>query len=163
MSNQHQIKTESGLTINPIESIQDLLSGTSFQEDRVAQDHLNSLGNSFYEISKTAEGQVMLGAMEGLVGQIKTESAFKDAVKVCFRLAKKMSINPWVQFGIFIGLFGLLVALIGQFGNLAAFGGGLAGLMKSVGMDIFGSTLMSHGVKQAVGNFMGGREDFFEN
>ena len=107
----------------------------------------------------------MLGAMEGLVGQIKTESAFKDAVKVCFRLAKKMSINPWVQFGIFIGLFGLLVALIGQFGNLAAFGGGLAGLMKSVGMAIVSSTLMppSQVVKQAVGNFMGGREDLFEN
>merc|ERR1712202_2211 len=98
-----QIKTKSGLTINPIGSIQDLLSGTSFQEDRVAQGHLQSLGDAFHEIGKTEEGQVMLVAMEGLASQIRTESSFKDAVKVCFRLAKKITVNPWVQFGMFIG------------------------------------------------------------
>ena len=59
----------------------------------------------------------------------------------------------------FIGLFGLLVALVSQFGNLAVFGVGLAGLMQSVGMPLSNG----HGVKQAVGNFMEGREDFFEN
>merc|ERR1712096_211134 len=152
-----QIETKSGLTINPIGSIQDLLSGTSFQEDRVAQGHLQSLGDAFHEIGKTEEGQVMLVAMEGLATQIRTESSFKDAVKVCLRLAKKITNNPWVQFGMFIGLFGLLVALIGQYGTLAVFGSGLAELMKRVGMFIVSSALMpiSHGVKQSVGRWGG--------
>merc|ERR1712059_178598 len=108
--------TRSGLTIDPISSVTDLLAGTSFSQDKVAQDHLKSLGDAFHEIGKTKEGQTMLAAMEGLAGQIKSESNFKDAVKVCFRLAKKITGNPWGQFGLFIGLFGLLVALIGQFG-----------------------------------------------
>eukprot|EP00092_Neocalanus_flemingeri_P035352 GFUD01038465.1.p1 GENE.GFUD01038465.1~~GFUD01038465.1.p1 ORF type:complete len:167 (+),score=39.56 GFUD01038465.1:35-535(+) len=160
----HPMTTKSGITINPIESIQDLLSGTSFQEDRVAQGHLTSLGEAFHEIGKTAEGQVMLVAMEGLAGQIRSESSFNDAVKVCFRLAKKITDNPWVQFGMFIGLFGLLVALIGQFGTMAVFGAGLTQVMKRVGMFIVTSALMpiSHGVKQSVGMFMGGGENFVE-
>ena len=82
----------------------------------MAQGHLNSLGDAFHEISKTSEGQVLLGSMEGLATRIKvglgadnplkttcngyffqTEGSFKDAVKVCFRLAKKITGNPWVQ------------------------------------------------------------------
>merc|ERR1712215_463040 len=160
----HDMTTKSGFTIDPIGSIQDLLSGTSFQEDRVAQGHLKSLGDAFHEIGKTEEGQIMLQAMEGLATQIRSESSFKDAVKVCSRLAKKITNNPWVQFGMFIGLFGLLVALIGQFGTVAVFGAGLTTLMRSVGMFIISSALMpiSHGVQQAVGMFMGGGEDFVD-
>merc|ERR1712002_1182256 len=105
---------------------------------------------------------VMLTAMEGLAKKVKTETSFSDAVKVCFRLAKKITNNPWVQFGMFIGLFGLLVALIGQFGTVAVFGAGFTQAMRSLGMFIVSSALMpiSHGVKQAVGMFMGGGEDF---
>merc|ERR1712236_51999 len=150
---RNEMTTKSGFTVNPIGSIQELLSGTSFQEDTVAQGHLKSLGDAFHEIGKTEEGQIMLQAMEGLATQIRSESSFKDAVKVCFRLAKKITNNPWVQFGMFTGLFGLLVAL---------FGAGLTTLMRSVGMFIISSALMpiSHGVKQTVGMFMGGGEDF---
>ena len=126
------------------------ISGTSFQEDRVAQGHLNSLGDAFHEISKTSEGQVLLGSMEGLATRIKvglgaenplkttcngyffqTEGSFKDAVKVCFRLAKKITKNPWVQFGLFIGLFGLLVALLGQFGTMSVLGAGFTQVQLS--------------------------------
>ena len=81
-----EIKTKSGISINPIGSIQDLLSGTSFQEDAAAQGHLKSLGDAFHEIGQSEEGQIMLTAMEGLAGRIKTETSFKDGVKVCFRL-----------------------------------------------------------------------------
>ena len=159
-----EIKTKSGISINPIGSIQDLLSGTSFQEDAAAQGHLKSLGDAFYEIGQSEEGQIMLTAMEGLAGRIKTETSFKDGVKVCFRLAKKITKNPWVQFGMFIGLFGLLVALIGHYGTVAVLGTGLGQLMKRLGLFIVSKALMplSHGVQQAVGMFMGGGEEFVE-
>ena len=116
----------------------------------MAQGHLNSLGDAFHEISKTSEGQVLLGSMEGLATRIKvglgaenplkttfngyffqTEGSFKDAVKVCFRLAKKITKNPWVQFGLFIGLFGLLVALLGQFGTMSVLGAGFTQVQLS--------------------------------
>ena len=51
-----------------------LSPGTTFEEDRVAQGHLKSLGSAFQEISKTEEGQVMLVAMEGLATRIKVNS-----------------------------------------------------------------------------------------
>ena len=94
MSNQHQIKTESGLTINPIESIQGLLSGTSFKEDRIAQELLTSLGDSLYEISKTTEGKVMLGAMEGLAGQIKTRDSIQGCCQGLLQTGKKDDRQP---------------------------------------------------------------------
>ena len=65
------INTRSGIEINPVSSINDLLSGTSFQEDKEAQGHLQSLGAAFHEISKTEEGQVLLVSMEGLARRIK--------------------------------------------------------------------------------------------
>ena len=65
------ISTRSGIEINPVASINDLLSGTAFQEDELAQEHLQSLGAAFHEISKTAEGQVLLVSMEGLAQRIK--------------------------------------------------------------------------------------------
>merc|ERR1712002_1395755 len=107
---------------------------------------------------------VMLTAMEGLAKKVKTETSFSDAVKVCFRLAKKITKNPWVQFGMFIGLFGLLVALIGQFGTMSVLGAGFTQFMRSIGMFIVSSALMpiTHGVKQSVDKFMDGGEDFVE-
>merc|ERR1711874_179335 len=54
------IKTKSGIQINPFASLNDLLDGTSFQQDKVTQGHLESLGGAFHEISKTDEGQVLL-------------------------------------------------------------------------------------------------------
>ena len=159
-----EIKTKSGLTINPIGSIQDLLSGTSFQTDTAAQGHLKSLGDAFYEIGKSEEGQVMLQAMEGLARKIQTETSFKDAVKVCFRLAKKITKNPWVQFGLFIGLFGLLVAILGHCGTMAVLGTGISQLIKRLGLFIVSKALMplNLGVQQAVGMFMGGSEGFVD-
>ena len=105
------IRTNSGIQINPFASISDILSGTSFNDDREAQGHLQSLADAFHDISKTDEGQVLLCSMEGkqskclaqclvcisgLATRIRTEVSFKDAVKVCFRLAKKITSNPWV-------------------------------------------------------------------
>ena len=37
-----------------------------------------------------------LVCISGLATRIRTEVSFKDAVKVCFRLAKKITSNPWV-------------------------------------------------------------------
>merc|ERR1712059_231885 len=149
-----RVTTRSGLTIDPISSVTDLLAGTSFSQDKVAQEHLKSLGDAFHDIWKTKEGQTMLAAMEGLAGQIKSESNFKDAVKVCFRLAKKITGNPWVQFGLFIGLFGVA----------AVFSTGMSQVMRSLGTFIITSTLMpiGHGVKQSVDGFMGGGEDVLD-
>lgn len=158
------IQTKTGLSIDPIGSVQELLSGTSFMQDEVAQSHLEALGLAFQEIGKTEEGQVMLYAMEGLASRIHTESSFKDAVKVCFRLAKKITKNPWVQFGMFIGLFGLLVALIGQFGTMSVFGGGLTILMRRVGWFFISTALMpiSHGIKESVNMLMETTEEAVE-
>ena len=183
------IKTKSGIQINPFASLNDLLDGTSFQQDKVTQGHLESLGGAFREISKTDEGQVLLTAMEGqqthkfltklmryrvcvyfiiysagLAKRIKTDVSFKDAVKVCFRLAKKITSNPWVQFGMFIGLFGLLIALIAHFGTMTVLGAGFSQAARSLGMFIISSALMpiSHGVKQSVEFFMKGPEDFVD-
>ena len=72
------ISIRSGIEINPVASINDLLSGTSFQEDEVAQEHLQSLGAAFHEISKTAEGQVLLVSMEGLAHRIKVYNLMKS-------------------------------------------------------------------------------------
>merc|ERR1711874_805496 len=158
------IKTKSGIQINLFASLNDLLDGTSFQQDREAQGHLESLGGAFHEISKTDEGQVLLCSMEGLATRIKTEVSFKDAVKVCFRLAKKITSNPWVQFGMFIGMFGLLVALIAHFGTISLVGAGFGQAVRSMGMFIISSALMplSHGVKQSVRLFMNGEENFVD-
>ena len=107
---------------------------------------------------------MLLDSMEGLAKRIQTEGSFKDGVKVCFRLAKKITTNPWVQFGMFIGLFGLLVALVGQFGTISILGAGFTQFMRSIGMFIVSSALMplTHGVKQSVDKFMKGGEDFVE-
>ena len=69
-----------------------------------------------------------------------------------------------MQFGIFIGLFGLLIALLGQFGTMSALGLGFTQLMRSLGMMILSSALMPvcHGVKQSVDNFMKKGEDFVD-
>ena len=50
------IQTKTGLSIDPIGSVQELLSGTSFIQDEVAQSHLEALGLAFQEIGKTEEG-----------------------------------------------------------------------------------------------------------
>ena len=94
----------------------------------------------------------------------QSEGGFRDAVKVCFRLAKKITTNPWVQFGMFIGLFGLLVALIGQFGTVTVLGAGFTQAMRQLGMFILSSALMplAHGVQQSVGKFMKGSEEFVD-
>ena len=121
-----------------------------------------SQGDAFYTISQSEEGQVMLTAMEGLAKRVNTETSFSDAIKVCFRLAKKITTNPWVQFGMFIGLFGLLVALVGHFGTIALLGTGMGQFVKRLGLYIVTKALMplGHGVQQAVGMFMGGSEEF---
>ena len=62
------IRTNSGIQINPFASISDILSGTSFNDDREAQGHLQSLADAFHDISKTDEGQVLLCSMEGKHG-----------------------------------------------------------------------------------------------
>ena len=43
-------------------------------------------------------------------------------MKVCFRLVKHIAENPWSQFGLFLGLFGLLVFLMAEFGVVAVLG-----------------------------------------
>merc|ERR1711915_1060924 len=115
LTKMNTVKTKSGAQINPFASITDLLSGTSFNSDRETRGHLQSLAAAFHEISQTDHGQMLLSALEGLATKIKTEVSFKDAVKVCFRLAKKISSSPWVQFGMFIALFG-------PFGAVSLFG-----------------------------------------
>ena len=64
----------------------------------------------------------------------------------------------------FIGLFGLMVALIGQFGTMTVLGAGFTQFMRSIGMFIVSSALMpiTHGVKQSVDKFMNGADDFVD-
>ena len=47
----------------------------------MAQGHLNSLGDAFHEISKTSEGQVLLGSMEGLATRIKVGLGAENPLK----------------------------------------------------------------------------------
>ena len=58
-----------------------IVSGTRFQEDKVAQGHLKSLGNAFHDISKTEEGKVLLDAMEGLASRIQVELFNQNCMK----------------------------------------------------------------------------------
>ena len=60
----------------------------------------------------------------------------------------------------FIGLFGLLVALIGQFGTMAVVEASIFQAIKRIGFFIFSCCLMPvvHGVKQSIENFMGSEE-----
>ena len=71
---------------------------------------------------------------------------------------------PQVQFGMFIGMFGLLVALIAHFGTISLVGAGFGQAVRSMGMFIISSALMplSHGVKQSVRLFMNGEENFVD-
>ena len=156
------INTRSGIEINPVSSINDLLSGTSFQGNKEVQGYLQRAKEAFHEIMKTEKGQVLLESVKGLAREIRSEGGFRDAVKVCFRLAKKIIGNSWVQFGMFLGLFGLLVALIGNFGPPAVLGASLTMVMRQLGVFILGSALMSvaHGVQQSVDKFMSGSEEF---
>ena len=61
-------------------------------------------------------------------------------------------------------MFGLLVALIGQFGTVTVLGAGFTQAMRQLGMFILSSALMplAHGVKQSVGKFMKGSEEFVD-
>merc|ERR1719347_105146 len=104
----------------------------------------------------------MVRSMEKLALSIKSFSHFKDALKVCYRLALKIAANHWVQFGLFIGLFGLLVALIGQSGFLVS---SVMKLVKEVCLSIVTRTLMpvlGEGAVKAVERFMQGGEDSLE-
>ena len=62
----------------------------------------------------------------------------------------------------FIGLFGLLVALIGQFGTMAVLEASFFQAVKRIGFGIFSCCLMPvvHGVTQSIENFMTGSEEF---
>ena len=113
---------------------------------------------------------------------------FFDGVKVCFRLVKKIAKNPWTQFGLFLGLVGLLVALVSEFGIVAVLGNAFAQvlrykekcvskyfltifndfkltqIMKKLVWFIVSTGLGSlvNGVKQSVEKFMNGDEDFVD-
>ena len=64
----------------------------------------------------------------------------------------------------FIGLFGLLVALIAHFGAVSLFGISFAPLAKLILNTVLSSTLLplSSGVKHSVKLFMNGGEEFVD-
>ena len=152
-----KIETDSGLTIDPIAEFNQLLAGTSFEKNEEVQKHLKSLGVAFHGISGTPEGQKLIKAAEGFGKSIKDEAGFKDAVKVLFRLAKKISDNPWVQFGIFIGLFGLLFALVAAVGPEALLGITVKAIARELGIGFITSGFMAigKGTYETVSKFMG--------
>ena len=65
-----------GSDIDPVASINDLLSGTTFQNDELAQEHLQNLGRAFHEIIQTAEGQELVVSMEGLARRIQVTTGW---------------------------------------------------------------------------------------
>ena len=65
-----------GFEINPVASINDLLSGTTFQNDELAQEHLQNLGGAFHEIIQTAEGQELVVSMTGLAQRIQVTTGW---------------------------------------------------------------------------------------
>ena len=72
--------------------------------------------------------------------------------------------NFQVQFGMFIGLFGLLVALIAHFGAVSLFGLSVSPIARFILNTVLSSTLLplSSGVKHSVRVFMNGGEDFVD-
>ena len=108
------IQTKSGLKIDPFAEFQNLLVGTSFEDNKEAQGNLEKLAEVVPELSFNWKGRELVEQVEDLAKGITTESWFKERLKYCFHLAKNFSKNPWVQFGIFLALFGLVFALVAE-------------------------------------------------
>ena len=71
-----------GFEINPVASINDLLSGTTFQNDELAQEHLQNLGGAFHEIIQTAEGQELVVSMTGLAQRIQVTTDYRMVINL---------------------------------------------------------------------------------
>ncbi len=101
------------------------LQGTSFEHDERMQGHLKVFADSFLNVAGTPEGQTMLYSLEGVGRAIRDRNGFVDSVKMMFRLAKKVGSNPMVQFGLFLGLLGVITALVAHLGPVGLVGAGL--------------------------------------
>ena len=135
----------SGLQIDPFAEFQNLLVGTSFEDNKEAQGNLEKLAEVVPELSLNWKGRELVDHVEDLAKTIRTEGDFKEIVKICFRHhAKNFSKNPWVQFGIFLALFGLVFALN------AATGPELVTVARAIAITCATSALTSDGIEKFV-------------
>merc|ERR1711915_990380 len=101
---------------------QELLSDDVALSNPDVINKLCDLSKSFKSVSESEHGQIALTALKGLASEVKTKEGLHDAVKISYRLAKRISTDNWVQFGTFIGLFGSLIAAIGFNRNIESMG-----------------------------------------
>ena len=140
----------------PFKSLQELLSDDVALSNPDVVNKLCELSKSFKTVFKSEHGQTALSALQGLAGEVKTKEGLHDAVKITYRLAKRISTDTWVQFGTFIGLFGSLIAAIGINRNLEIMG---EDAVKEVASSIITKTMLcSAGGNVGINIFMNSGE-----
>ena len=106
---------------------------------------------SFQSSALIGKERELVDQVEDLAKGITTESWFKERLKYCFHLAKNFSKNPWVQFGIFLALFGLVFALVAETERNE-----LVTVARAIAITCATSALTSDGIEK----FVEGSDDF---
>jgi len=145
----------SGTRVDPASIFKDITKGTSFEADPRMRAHLDGFANAFLNVAGTAEGQQMLYSLEGIGKAVKDRNGFIDTITMMFRLAQKIGSDPMVQFGLFLGLIGVVVALVAHFGPVGLASCGIRQVMRSLYRMLFASALapLINGTKSAIASF----------
>ena len=159
MSNE--FTTESGVKINPMGNFKELLVGTSYEHNKGVQDNLQQLSNAFVYIGESEEGKDMMTRLEELCSKVKSEGGLFHAFKVAWRLAKFICEDPWIQFGLFLGIIGIIIALLAHFGFNWLGLPGLGSKVRDFAVSIIVKALvpLQKGVNNAVENYMKSSEE----
>jgi len=145
----------SGTKVDPAAIFKDITKGTSFENDPRMRGHLNGFTKAFLNVAGTQEGQQMLLSLEGIGKAVKDQNGFIDTITMMFRLAQKIGSDPMVQFGLFLGLIGVIVALVAHFGPVGLASCGIRQVMRSLYRMLFASALgpLVKGTKSAIASF----------
>lgn len=148
--------------VDPTGVFRDIARGTSFENDPAMQRHLDDFALAFVNVAGTQEGVQMLQSLEGIGKSIKDRNGFIDSVTMMFRLAQKIGSDPMVQFGLFLGLVGVVVALVAHFGPVGLVSTGLSQVMRRLYTMIFASALgpLVKGTRSAIRGFFSDSVNF---
>ena len=149
------VMPKSGLSIDPTSIFREIVRGTSFENDPAMTEHLNVFADAFHNVARTKQGEQMLNALEGIGMAVKDSNGFVDSITVMFRLAQKIGSDPMVQFGLFVGLIGVVVAVVAHFGPVGLASTGLKKMMRSLYRTLFVTAIapLVKGTKSAIASF----------
>jgi len=151
----------SGTRVDPTSVFKDITRGTSFENDPAMRGHLDGFAKAFLSVARTEQGQEMLFSLEGIGKAIKDRNGFVDTVTMMFRLAQKVGSDPMVQFGLFLGLVGVVLALVAHFGPVGLASCGIQQVMRSLYRMLFASALgpLIKGTRSAIASFFNDNQD----